>query len=556
VLEQRTGKEVFEGAIRLARRATEPEDAADASYNGADVYVVDFSRITKPGTYRVYVHGVGCSFPFDIAEDVWRKAFYVTTRGLYHMRSGIELTPPYATYTRPRPFHPDDGVEVFAATVALMDTKMGIGKESSFKALMATRTDQIVPQAWGGLMDAADYDRRIQHLRISVVLLDLVELFPDTFTSLDLNIPESGNDLPDLVDEALFNLDCYRRMQTTEGGIRGGIESAEHPRWGECSWQESLPVTAYGPGPWSSYLYVGTAAQAARWLESRNPKLAGQYRQSAERAMEWAEKEMARRKQAGEPTDYGRQVEDARNTAAAQLFRLSGEQKWHEIFVETAPFREAPGGKGSSLWRWARTDQRDAVWVYLRTDRPGTDPRIREHCLRALVKEADDFLESINRTGFRWGKKGSWVQYGVLSSPVRVGEALVRAHVLTGDDKYLRGLILACQTGLGANPLNLCYTTGLGHRHPEYTCHHDSDFSGLPVPPGITVFGPVDPTIFKNQDHWAVRLINRYCHPDVYAWPAIEAYWDLGPWWPTQTEWTPQHTNLANIYAWGYLHAR
>jgi len=92
--------------------------------------------------------------------------------------------------------------------------------------------------------------------------------------------------------------------------------------------------------------------------------------------------------------------------------------------------------------------------------------------------------------------------------------------------------------------------------HPEYTCHHDSDFSGLPVPPGITVFGPVDPTIFKNQDHWAVRLINRYCHPDVYTWPAIEAYWDLGPWWPTQAEWTPQHTNLANIYARGYLHAR
>jgi len=167
VLEHHTGKEVFEGTIRLAKRTTEPEDTGGANYNGADVYVMDFSRITKPGTYRVYVHGVGCSFPFDIAEDVWRRAFRVTARGLYHMRSGIELTPPYATYRRPRPFHPDDGVEVFAATVALMDTNMGIGKESSFKALMATRTDQIVPRAWGGLMDAADYDRRIQHLRIS-----------------------------------------------------------------------------------------------------------------------------------------------------------------------------------------------------------------------------------------------------------------------------------------------------------------------------------------------------------------------------------------------------
>ena len=47
--------------------------------------------------------------------------------------------------------------------------------------------------------------------------------------SFELDAFNVANNLPDILDEALFNIDCYRRMQTAEGGIRGGIESLEHP---------------------------------------------------------------------------------------------------------------------------------------------------------------------------------------------------------------------------------------------------------------------------------------------------------------------------------------
>ena len=125
---------------------------------------------------------------------------------------------------------------------------------------MAGKTDELVTGAWGGYMDAGDWDRRIQHLISSLYLLDLAEQFPSYFRKLSLNIPESGTDVADIVDEAMFNLDCYRRMQTADGGIRGGIESAEHPNMGEASWQESLTIMAYEPGSWSSYYYAGVAA--------------------------------------------------------------------------------------------------------------------------------------------------------------------------------------------------------------------------------------------------------------------------------------------------------
>ena len=72
---------------------------------------------------------------------------------------------------------------------------------------------------------------------------------------------ESQNALPDVVDEALFNLDHYRRLQLEDGGVRGGVEQEEHPRYGEASWQNSLETLTYAPDPWSSCLYAAAAAK-------------------------------------------------------------------------------------------------------------------------------------------------------------------------------------------------------------------------------------------------------------------------------------------------------
>ncbi len=150
-----------------------------------------------------------------------------------------------------------------------METRNGLnllGESSNFEALNKNVTPVTVDNAWGGYFDAADWDRRIQHLASSRSHLELLELFPAYFTQLNLNIPESGDAIPDMLDEALFNIDCYRRLQTPAGGIRGGIEAAEHPVKGETSWLESLQVMAYAPGPWSSYFYANVAARAAYLL--------------------------------------------------------------------------------------------------------------------------------------------------------------------------------------------------------------------------------------------------------------------------------------------------
>jgi len=559
-------KSVFQGKVALSRAAADPEDAYKRNYTGAPVYEMDFSPLRTPGTYRVAVDGVGCSYPFTIADDAWRKAFAVSARGFYHQRSGIPLGPPNTAFKRPRAFHPHDGLKVFHSTCGLMDSGNGLNrKDNNFGNLNKGRTDQLVANAWGGYMDAGDWDRRIQHLVVSRLLLELAELFPGYFAALPLNIPESGNGLPDIVNEALFNLDCYRRMQTPEGGIRGGIESEEHPRHGEGSWQESLTVMAYAPCIWSSYVYAGVAARAAlaletakktpgvfsrngpagasqkRLLESFSPQV---YRESALRAMAWAEKEL---KAAGDKQSPP-EVRDARNLAAIELFRLTGDPAWHDIFLATTAFKDPK----AELFVWQKHEQRDAAWVYARTDRPGVDAQVKANCRAAILREADERLASQAKSGFRW-MKHFWRPFGWGAPATPEAESVVRAHILTGEAKYLRALVLAAQFGGGANPLNLCYTTGLGPRWPQHPLHIDSRVTHQPPPPGLTVFGPQE--VERAKGDWGQKNVARFCHPPVAQWPTAEAYWDVF-WYPSVCEFTVQQPMAANAYLWGYLAAR
>ena len=387
VIDDKSNDVVFKGGVRLSKRAGDPtEDIYGRNYNGADVYMMDFSALSKPGTYRVCVEGVGCSYPFDIQDDVWRKAFYVSVRGLYHQRSGIELGPPYTSFKRPRNFHPDDGVRVYASTATLMDTSDGLDpKADVFAKLIQGKTSEIVPDAWGGYCDAADWDRRVQHLYVSRLLLDLYELFPDYFEHLDLNLP-GPKDLPDLVREALWDIDFYKRLQTKEGGVRGGIESESHPRYGEGSWQESETVMAYAPDVWSSYEYAAAAADAAYALRTRNAALSRGYAESALSAMEWAEGKRAER------AAWPEVVNDTRSLAAVHLFRLTGKKSFHDIFASTTPlrYREMPVGPG----------QEETAWVYARTGRPGMDNALKGRCREAILKEAGKRLADQQQAAF------------------------------------------------------------------------------------------------------------------------------------------------------------
>lgn len=541
------GKRVFSGITRRSRSANTAEDDRGQNYNHTNVDVMDFSAFKQPGQYRVCVATIGCSFPFPIDEQVWQQAFYTSVRGLYHQRSGIAIGAPYSQYQRPRAFHPNDGVKIYQATARLVDNDQGIyGKTSFLKLLPPTKTQQTLNHAWGGYFDAGDWDRRIQHIEVSRSLMELAELFPQYFEPLKLNLPESHNQRSDIIDEVLWNLDFYRRLQAANGGISGGIQSAGYPKTGEASWQESIDVLAYAPDPWSSYLYVAGAAQLAHWLQPREPELAQTYRSSAERAMRYAEQAWANK----DPSRQHFQFRDARNLAALSMLRLTGDRAWHDIFAATTVFH----ADNIPIEKWDFHDQRDAAFLYLRLPTNLTTPALRANIRQSFLTAADKIIHSTQISAHQWAKDDDKAPIGWgngLGAPKAV--TLLRAHYLTGDERYLNAATRASQFSAGANPLNISYTTGIGHRYPRNPLIIDQRITGQAPPPGITVYGPLDPKAFP--DDWFTKLMEPAIYPKWSQWPATEAYFDVYT-AVAMSEFTIMQTIAPTAYTWGYLAAR
>ncbi|RYG25873.1 hypothetical protein EON82_05540, partial [bacterium] len=216
LVDQATGKDVFTGNVAFRKPATNPEtiqkaDTPNANFLNADVYECDFSSFTKPGRYVVAVEGVGRSFAFKVDPDVYREPFRTVARGLYHNRSGIALTKPYTEFERPAPGHPGvtPGFRLQYSSLRSLD----YGSESGTK-------EQITPtlkgplDAWGWYQDAGDWDSYETHLRVAQELLLAYELNPKAFRDGELNIPESGNGAPDILDEAAWlPRFCHRLRQ-------------------------------------------------------------------------------------------------------------------------------------------------------------------------------------------------------------------------------------------------------------------------------------------------------------------------------------------------------
>ena len=178
--------------------------AVTDTQSGDTLRTIDFSAVTKPGSYTIAVKGVGESAPFRIAADVYRDPLYLTTRAFYGQRCGtaVNLGPRFKSYTHAA-CHLDDAQ--FHASSGRSGSK----------------------RASGGWHDAGDYGKYVVNSGITTgQLLWAWEWYPKVFETLSLDIPESTNRVPDLLDEIKWNLDWMLTMQDEDGGVWPKLTSA------------------------------------------------------------------------------------------------------------------------------------------------------------------------------------------------------------------------------------------------------------------------------------------------------------------------------------------
>src|SRR5690606_35637774 len=106
--------------------------------------------------------------------------------------------------------HPDDRVAIHP---------------SAASATRPAGTFIVAPFGW---YDAGDYGKYVVNSGITTgTLLSLLEDYPAAAQRLETNIPESGDGVPDLLDEVLWNLRWMLSMQDpADGGVYHKLTTA------------------------------------------------------------------------------------------------------------------------------------------------------------------------------------------------------------------------------------------------------------------------------------------------------------------------------------------
>ncbi|ESQ90321.1 hypothetical protein ABAC460_09205 [Asticcacaulis sp. AC460] len=298
--------------------------AVDAS-SGDRIWQFDFSSVTAPGAYVIRDKQAAYdSYKFEISASVYRPVLVAATRAFYYQRAGFAKEARFA------------GEGWADAASHTQDAKARL---YSAKNDAATERDLS-----GGWYDAGDYNKYTSWTADYVVgLLGIYSERPELWTD-DFNIPESGNGVPDLLDEVKYGVDWLVRMQSPDGGVLS-IVALSHA---------SPPSAAKGPslyGPATTSATYGTAAAFAKAAKIYDGYYAADLKARAIKAWTWAQanpkvtfynndpRDNSEGVGAGqqETDDYSRAMKAL--AAAIYLFDLTGEAVYRD-YVD-AHYRDA-----------------------------------------------------------------------------------------------------------------------------------------------------------------------------------------------------------------------
>ncbi len=170
--------------------------------SGDKVWWFDFSSVTTPGDYYVFdpTNNVG-SYRFSIGEDVYNKALNLATKMYYYQRCGAPKTTTHAGDWQ------DDACHIHSL------------QDINCRSISDPNNAAAEKDLSGGWHNAGDYNKYVTHSWSTVHdLLFAYQENPTVFSD-DNGIPESGNGVPDLLDELKVELDWLVKMQQSNGAV-------------------------------------------------------------------------------------------------------------------------------------------------------------------------------------------------------------------------------------------------------------------------------------------------------------------------------------------------
>ena len=501
-------KTVFCNTIKM--RQNDPLYQYEIPFTGEEVAELDYSTFNIPGKYYFHIDGIGRSMDFTIGNETLNEAFYIHARGLYHKRCGIAKTLPFTAWISPK-CH----LKVRQGSFPGRDAHYRIGKNTDegfiFKskridvkhfdiikrtALLHSAAEEY--SAPGGWHDAADYDRRPQHLRIVSDLATVYLMKPQNFIDGQLNIPESGNGIPDILDEAAWGVKHLLAVQQQNGGVGTWFETTGHPGAGEGLPDKDKYVYYVSvPSRNGTLQYAAAVSTLALAMKKAGAAAeADKYLQSAVSAWNFAldRKNLLSRGYMynGKWIFYCEGMKlDGQNLlkAGVNLYLLTGERKYIEsVLAEQTHIQDS---FNKDFWKWSPLS-----WMTLELYPQNELENLRQEYRKIILRNADKMLDELEKAypyrtlwhahNAGWVHTMAWGNY----HPLRRAVTLIAAHKITGEEKYLAGAYLANDFHNGANPLGRSMTSGLGKIYPAVFLDLISYADNIgEFVPGITPYG-------------------------------------------------------------------
>lgn len=485
VIDVASGESVYQG--KLSDNMF--DSAASENYK-----IADFSELVTEGTYKVVTDTGLESYEFDIKDNVYDDLYKDTVLMLYKQRCGVATEKSIAGD--------------FAHGVCHNETAVVWGTETALDVS-------------GGWHDAGDYGRYVVSGAKTVADLFLAVEDSEAAQSDDLGIPESGNKVPDLLDEARYELEWMLKMQDAEsGGVYHKVTCAVFPET-VMPEEETEPLVIAPVSNTATGDFAAVMAKAAVLYNEYDKDFAAECLAAARNAWTYLEQHQGDEGFTNPESIETGEYPDARDEdeylwAAVELYIATNEDAYKD-YINTA-MKDISSIKCGLGWA--------DVGFY----------GIYDYCMYVddnkdmealLMKEADSLKESIEEDayGASLGKNYPW---GSNMSIANNGMLLVMAYHITEDISYLEPAKYQLDYILGRNAVGYCYVTGYGDLSPLHAHHRPSQVLEASMP-GMLVGGANS----NLEDSYAKAVLTgmapERCYVDneqSYSCNEVTVYWN------------------------------
>lgn len=427
-----TNKNVFSG------KTTGPCYQKDVDQQ---VWMADFSKLTKEGKYYIQLPSGERSVTFPINADVYREPFRVSMQGFYLWRCGTAVHANYAGNAfSHEACHLEDGYDDY------------IGHKG-------VRRDGV-----GGWHDAGDYGKYIVNTGVTLGILFMAwQHFQPIIQSISF-IPHSNGVLPNFLEELKWETDWVLKMQYPDGSGRVS-HKLTRTHFSPFIMPEIDNEKRYFT-EWSSAAtasFVAVAAKASQIFASYD-------KEYAEKCLNAARLSYGYLKQHPDEKPFiqgdfqtgGYQTNDTDDKlwAAAEMWDATGEK---EFLIDFEQQISALNFVVEENWDWGNVSNL-GVYTYLLSKRAGKnkaiEQRLRQNTLEVAQKIVANSAKDVYRRPFEsyyWGCNGT---------VARLTVNLFVADKLKPNKKYKNTAYDAAAHLFGRNYYNRSFVTGLGINPP------------------------------------------------------------------------------------------